>query len=120
MVGKVINDKTIPPTKDVDLGKPKKFNNIPRPSKPKIIEGTAARLLIFISIKSVNFPGFENSSRYIEANIAIGKLSKKQIRIVKTDPITELATPADSGSRESPDEKYFLLKTLFTFPVSTN
>ena len=63
IVGKVINDKTIPPTNEVDLGKPKKFNNIPRPSKPNIIEGTAAKLLIFISIKSVTFPGFANSSK---------------------------------------------------------
>ena len=63
MVGKVIKDKTIPPTKDVDLGRPKKFKSIPKPSKPKIIEGTAAKLLIFISIKSVTFPGFANSSK---------------------------------------------------------
>ena len=62
-MGKVINDKTIPPTKDVDLGKPKKFNNIPRPSKPKIIDGTAAKLLIFISIKSVTLPDLANSSK---------------------------------------------------------
>ena len=53
-VGRVIRVKTNPPVKGIDLGRPKKFKNIARPRRPKIIDGTAARLLMFISIKYVN------------------------------------------------------------------
>ena len=52
--------------------------------------------------------------------MAIGKLNKKQINIVNTDPITELATPADSGSLESPDVKYVEFQIFLTFLSSIN
>jgi hypothetical protein len=54
IVGNVIRDKVIPPTSGVDLGKLKTANKTPRPSKPNTIDGTAAKLLMFTSIKSVN------------------------------------------------------------------
>ena len=64
IVGRVIKDKTIPPTSGADLGIPKKFKNIANPNKPNIIEGTAARLLIFTSTKSINLLFFgANSSK---------------------------------------------------------
>ena len=37
----------------IDLGIPKKLIKTARPKSPKIIEGTAAKLLILTSIKSV-------------------------------------------------------------------
>ena len=54
IVGKVIKDNVIPPTKGVDLGKPNTASNTPRPSNPNTIDGTAAKLLILTSIKSVS------------------------------------------------------------------
>ena len=54
IVGNVINVSTRPPTSGTERGTPKKLMNIAKPSKPKIIEGTAARLLTFTSIKSVH------------------------------------------------------------------
>ena len=63
IVGKVIKDKTIPPTRGVDLGNPNVFKIIPSPNKPNTIEGTAAKLLILISIKSVTLFFGANSSR---------------------------------------------------------
>ena len=53
IVGKVIIAKTIPPIKGMDLGIPKTPINIANPKIPKTTEGTAAKLLIFISIISV-------------------------------------------------------------------
>jgi hypothetical protein len=44
IVGKVIKDNVIPPTKGVDLGKPNTASNTPRPSNPNTIDGTAAKL----------------------------------------------------------------------------
>jgi len=63
MVGSVINAKTVPPTSGVLLGKPKTFNKIPSPNKPKTIDGTAARLAILTSISSVNLFLGANSSK---------------------------------------------------------
>ena len=54
IVGNVINAKTIPPTIGADLGKCIIFRKIANPRSPKIIEGTAARLLILTSKNSVN------------------------------------------------------------------
>ena len=48
------DDKGIPPTIGADLGKFMRFKKIANPKRPKIIDGTAARLLMLTSIKSVN------------------------------------------------------------------
>ena len=63
LVGKVIKDNTIPPTKGADRGKVKKLMNTAKPNKPNTIEGTAARLLMLISMKSMNRFFGANSSR---------------------------------------------------------
>ena len=63
MVGNVIKDSVIPPTKDVDLGSPKTLRSIPNPNRPKTIDGTAAKLLILISIISVKVFFGANSSK---------------------------------------------------------
>ena len=63
IVGKVINAKTNPPIKGIDLGIPNRLINIAKPSIPNTTEGTAARLLILISISSVNLFLGANSSR---------------------------------------------------------
>ena len=46
------------------------------------MDGTAAKLLILISIKSVILFLGANSSKYIDANTATGKASNKQINIL--------------------------------------
>ena len=52
IVGNVINDKTSPPTNGVDLGRSKTFKSNAKPSNPKTIDGTAAKLLILTSINA--------------------------------------------------------------------
>ena len=54
MVGRVIKVRTSPPTIGVERGRPKKFIKTARPKRPNMIEGTAARLLMLISIRSVS------------------------------------------------------------------
>ena len=53
IVGNVIIPRTIPPTNGIDLGIPKTPIKIANPKIPNTTEGTAAKLLIFISIISV-------------------------------------------------------------------
>ena len=93
----------MPPTKAVDLGS-SVFNKMPNPSNPNTIDGTAARLLIFISIKSVNLFLLENSSRYIAPKRPNGNDKSNTIIIVKNDPINDPPRPANSAF-ESPLEK---------------
>ena len=62
-VGSVIRASTIPPTRGAERGKPKKFKNTARPRRPKTIEGTAARLFIFTSMKSFNLFFLANTSK---------------------------------------------------------
>ena len=54
ITGNVIRDNTHPPTIGADRGIPKKLINNASPNSPKTIEGTAARLLMLTSIKSVS------------------------------------------------------------------
>ena len=63
IVGKVISVKTKPPTNGTERGTPKKLMKTAKPNKPKIIDGTAARLLILTSIKLVHLLRRANSSR---------------------------------------------------------
>ena len=63
MVGNVIRASTIPPTSGTERGIPKKPRNTESPSRPKTIDGTAARLLMLTSMKSVTLPGLEKYSR---------------------------------------------------------
>ena len=53
ITGMVISASVIPPTRGADRGKFIMFRNTAKPSRPKMIEGTAARLLIETSIMSV-------------------------------------------------------------------
>ena len=108
MVGNVINAKTIPPTTGADLGKCITLRKIANPSKPKIIEGTAAKLFMLTSIKSVNLFLGANSSRNTPAATAIGKDKIRVINKVKKVPITEPKIPACSGSVESAFKKVFI------------
>ena len=59
----VISASVMPPTKGDDRGKLNVLMNTARPNKPKIIEGTAARLLIETSTKSTQRFFGANSSR---------------------------------------------------------
>ena len=62
-VGRVITVSTSPPTSGAERGRPKKFRNTASPNRPNTIEGTAARLLMLISIRSVHRLRGANSSR---------------------------------------------------------
>ena len=53
ITGIVINARVIPPISGAERKLGNAARNTARPSKPKIIEGTAARLLIDTSIRSV-------------------------------------------------------------------
>ena len=39
IVGRVMRDKVIPPTKDVDLGRPNTFNKTPSANNPNTMDG---------------------------------------------------------------------------------
>ena len=85
MVGNTIKDKVKPPIKDDDLGTCNKLINTERPSKPKIIEGIAAILLIlpgFIS-DSIGFFLLLPFTRNILINNIIKKTYSKEEKIVK-------------------------------------
>ena len=112
----------MPPTKAVDLGSSNVFNKMPNPSNPNTIDGTAARLLIFISIKSVNLFLLENSSRYIAPKRPNGNDKSNTIIIVKNDPINDPPRPANSASLESHLEKNGKLNSNFTlfWPTSSS
>ena len=63
MVGSVISVSTSPPTNGAERGRPKKLRKTASPRRPKTIEGTAARLLMLTSIRSVQRFLGANSSR---------------------------------------------------------
>ena len=107
IVGNVINAKTIPPTIGADLGKCMIFRKIANPRSPKIIEGTAARLLILTSKNSVNLFFGASSSRKTPAATATGKERINVIMSVKKEPTSEPQIPACSGSVESALVKNF-------------
>ena len=81
IVGRVIKPSVKPPTREADRGKSKKFRNIAKPSKPKTMEGTAARLLILVSIRSENLFLDASFSRYTAVSIPSGKEVIKAINI---------------------------------------
>ena len=56
-------DARVPPTSGTDRGMPKKPRKTASPSRPKMIDGTAARLLMLTSMISVNLFFGANSSR---------------------------------------------------------
>jgi hypothetical protein len=63
MVGRVIKDSTSAATRGVERGTPKMAMKTASPRSPKTIEGTAAKLLMFTSIRSVQRFLGANSSR---------------------------------------------------------
>ncbi len=63
IVGSVISVSTSPPTSGAERGTPKNWMKTARPSRPKTMDGTAARLLMLTSIRSVNRFAGANSSR---------------------------------------------------------
>jgi hypothetical protein len=63
MVGNVISDSTIPPTSGAERGRPNQPRKTAKPSNPNTTDGTAARLLMLISMISVQRFWGANSSR---------------------------------------------------------
>jgi len=63
MVGSVISASTSPPTRGAERGIARKLIKNARPSRPKMIDGTAARLLMLTSIRSIQRFFGANSSR---------------------------------------------------------
>ena len=105
MVGRVISDKTSPPTSGAERGSWKKLINTASPSNPKTIDGTAARLLILTSMMLVMRFFGASSSRYIAAMTPMGKLSASVTKMVRSEPTKAPRKPAISGSRLSPEVK---------------
>ena len=109
IVGSVINDKTIPPTRGDDRGKSKYPRNIDNPNKPNTIEGTAAKLFMFTSmISDKRFFG-ANCSKKIAADTPIGNDKIKHTNSESADPTRAARIPAISGSRLSPFLKLSLI-----------
>jgi hypothetical protein len=63
MTGMVIKASVRPPTSAAERGRCNVLMNTANPSRPKMIDGTAARLLIETSIRSVQRLRGANSSR---------------------------------------------------------
>ena len=87
IVGSVSIPSVMPPTKLALLGNPIKLINNARPNKPYTILGTAAKLLMFISIKSLYrfqpFPlGCGNSSMCTAQPTPIGNANNNANPIV--------------------------------------
>ena len=61
--GRISNASTSPPTTGADRGSPNAPRNTAAPNRPNTIDGTAARLLIFTSIRPVTRFRGANSSR---------------------------------------------------------
>ena len=110
-MGKVISDKTIPPTSGEDLGKSKYPKKIDSPSKPKTIDGTAAKLLMLTSIISDSLFLGANCSKKIAADTPNGNDKIKQTNSDNVEPTRAANIPAISGSRLSP----FLKNPQLTF-----
>ena len=77
---------------------PNQLMNTASASRPKMIEGTAARLLIDTSIRSVQRFFGAYSSRYSAASTPVGKAMRKAMKIVSTEPFNAPQIPATAGS----------------------
>ena len=86
IVGNVIKPRVSPPTKEADRGSSKKFRKIANPSNPNTMEGTAAKLLILVSIKSEKAFLYASFSRYIAVRMPSGKEVANAISIANNDP----------------------------------
>ena len=120
MTGIVISAKVMPPTSGADRGMPHMPRNTASPSNPKIIEGTAARLLIDTSIRSVHRFLGAYSSRYSADKTPIGKASMIVIAIVSSDPFSAPQIPACVGSVASLPVRNWLLKPKLTTPRASS
>jgi len=101
MTGMVIKARVIPPTSGEERGRPNSWMKIARPSRPKMIEGTAARLLIETSIHSTHLARGANSSSQIAASTPSGNDRTKVTPMVRSEPLNELQIPAVAASVES-------------------
>ena len=118
IVGNVIKASTSPPTTGTERGIPNRLINTARPSRPKMMEGTAARLLMFTSIKSVSLFCGANSSRYTAAAIPMGKEITRVTSMVNREPTMAPRMPALPGLRESPPLNRVSLKLVPITPFS--
>jgi len=120
MTGRVIRLSTSPPTSGAERGRPKKLMNTARPNKPNTMEGTAARLLMLTSIRSVQRFFGANSSRYTAVATPIGNDNRNVTTRVKNDPINAPRMPACSGSRESPLPNRTVLNCFWILPAASS
>ena len=63
IVGAVMSASVIPPTSGAERGSPNQPMNTDKASRPNTTEGTAARLLMFTSMKSFTLLLLANSSK---------------------------------------------------------
>ena len=96
IVGSVISANTIPPTIGADLGKFMRFKKIANPKRPKIIDGTAARLLILTStvksLDSLDKNSIDTIIKNSEEKISLGEISDKERYLLsyKIDTLREI------------------------------
>ena len=116
IVGRVIRARVRPPTTGAERGRCMTFRKTASPSRPKTIEGTAARLLMLTSMMSTHRRFGANSSRKTAAPTPVGNDTTRVTRRIQNDPRTAPPTPASSGSRESPLTRKVQLKTVARSP----
>jgi hypothetical protein len=105
ITGSVIKLSTSPPTSGAERGNPNALMNSARPSKPNTIDGTAARLLMFTSIRV----GPAVAPREL-LEIDRGRDAERERQEQRHEKHVERAdrrapNAASSGSRESPRVK---------------
>ncbi len=76
MIGSVIKPMVRPPASADDRGTWKKLMNTASPSRPKRMDGTAARLLMFTSMVWVRRLSGANSSRYTAVITPMGNANR--------------------------------------------
>ena len=95
MVGSVSSVSTIAPTSGAERGKPKKPMNTARPSNPKTMDGTAARLLMLTSMRSVQRLRAREFLEIDGGGHADGERQQRaSATSVKNDPTTAPQMPA--------------------------
>ena len=95
-IGNIRSDIVKDPA-NMDLPNPIAYTNTLNPSSPYIIDGTPAKLEIFISIKDVSLFFEAYSSKYIAAPTPIGILNNPVSPINHMEPNKAALKPASSG-----------------------
>src|SRR5687768_12732273 len=105
-----INKPRVKPAVRMLWPKPNMYTNKPSANRPYTIEGTPARLVTLISIRSENQFLGAYSSRYKPAATPIGTATKNVTSITSAEPTQADSKPALAARRDGNSLKNFKLK----------